>query len=130
CRRNSGLSSKRYIVPLSKQSLPLSPARRTIVLFVRWPHSPISRLMRSSDHGSPLRTTSTKPISRKALRRFLPLVRFDEELYLRLYPDVKQAIDTGALTSARDHFVVHGYFEGRVFQTDPVYLDFTPEKGG
>jgi len=25
---------------------------------------------------------------------------------------------------------VHGYFEGRVFQPDPVYLDFTPEKGG
>jgi len=67
---------------------------------------------------------------KEALRRFLPLVRFDEELYLRLYPDVKQAIDTGALTSARDHFVVHGYFEGRVFQPDPVYLDFTPEKGG
>ena len=66
---------------------------------------------------------------KEALRRFLPLVRFDEELYLRLYPDVKQAIDTGALTSARDHFVVHGYFEGRVFQEDPVYLDFTPEKG-
>jgi len=67
---------------------------------------------------------------KEALRRFLTLVRFDEELYLRLYPDVKQAIDTGALTSARDHFVVHGYFEGRVFQPDPVYLDFTPEKGG
>jgi SAM-dependent methyltransferase len=67
---------------------------------------------------------------KEALRRFLALVAFDEELYLRLYPDVKQAIETGSLTSARDHFVAHGYFEGRVFQQDPIYLDLRPEKAG
>ena len=67
---------------------------------------------------------------KEALRRFLALVAFDEELYLRLYPDVKQAIETGSLTSARDHFVAHGYFEGRVFQQDPIYLDLRPNKAG
>jgi len=43
---------------------------------------------------------------------------------------VKQAIETGSLTSARDHFVAHGYFEGRVFQQDPIYLDLRPNKAG
>lgn len=67
---------------------------------------------------------------REVLRRILPLVAFDEALYLRLYPDVKHAIETGDLTSARDHFVAHGFFEGRVFQRDPAYLDLPAAKSG
>jgi SAM-dependent methyltransferase len=67
---------------------------------------------------------------KETLRRILPLAAFDEALYLRLYPDVKHAIETGALTSARDHFVAHGYFEGRAFQPDPIDLDLASEKAG
>ena len=66
---------------------------------------------------------------KEILRQLLPSVALDEALYLRLYPDVKHAIETGTLTSARDHFVAHGYFEGRVFQPDPVYVDLLTEKG-
>ena len=57
------------------------------------------------------------------IRQLLPFVAFDEDLYLKIYPEVANAIKTGTLKSARDHFVAHGYFEGRVFQADPIHLD-------
>ena len=60
---------------------------------------------------------------KETIRRFLPFVAFDEGLYLALYPDLANAIKMGAVKSARDHFVAHGYFEGRVFQQDPIHLD-------
>jgi SAM-dependent methyltransferase len=57
------------------------------------------------------------------MRRFLPLITFEDELYLKMYPDVENAVKAGAIKSARDHFIAHGYFEGRVFQRDPIHLD-------
>jgi SAM-dependent methyltransferase len=71
-----------------------------------------------------------EPRLKEAMRKFLPLVAFDEALYLRLYLDVKSAIEAGALNSARDHFVAHGYFEGRVFQADPIHLDLAGDTAG
>jgi len=63
---------------------------------------------------------------RAILRSALTDVRFDDALYLRLYPDIKEAITGGVLPGAREHFVVHGYFEGRVFQQDPASSDPHP----
>jgi SAM-dependent methyltransferase len=50
----------------------------------------------------------------RVLRLLLPLVRFDTEWYLRCYPDVAAALASGAAHSAHQHFVDHGYFEGRI----------------
>jgi len=47
------------------------------------------------------------------LKRFLRAVPFDEAWYRRTYPDVEEAIRAGAYRSAKQHFVEHGYFEGR-----------------
>ncbi|MEA2776828.1 MAG: hypothetical protein QOF90_2234 [Acetobacteraceae bacterium] len=48
------------------------------------------------------------------IRSLLSVVIVDEEWYLGQYPDVAEAIAQGKMPSAKDHFVVNGYFEGRL----------------
>jgi hypothetical protein len=48
------------------------------------------------------------------IRSLLTVVNVDEKWYLAQYPDVAEAIAQGKMPSARDHFVVNGYFEGRL----------------
>jgi hypothetical protein len=50
----------------------------------------------------------------RTLRLFLAHVPFDAEWYCTAYPDIAQAIDSGTLTTAREHFIEHGFFEGRL----------------
>jgi hypothetical protein len=38
---------------------------------------------------------------------------FDESFYLATYPDVREAIDQGRVSSARAHFIERGFLEGR-----------------
>lgn len=40
-------------------------------------------------------------------------IAFDEDYYVRTYPDVARAIENGSLKSGREHYVKWGYFEGR-----------------
>lgn len=47
------------------------------------------------------------------VKQMLQAVPIDEVWYRTTYPDVDQAIRAGAYRSARQHFVEHGYFEGR-----------------
>jgi|SRR4051794_31749240 hypothetical protein len=49
-----------------------------------------------------------------SIRKLLRAVEVDEEWYCSKYPDVKKAIDNGDFKSARHHFAVEGYFEGRL----------------
>jgi hypothetical protein len=39
--------------------------------------------------------------------------RFDEEWYLKTYPDVAAAVQARKIRTGREHFVTTGYFEGR-----------------
>jgi hypothetical protein len=48
------------------------------------------------------------------IRRLLSHVSVDEAWYKTIYQDVEQAIQSGAVKSAKDHFVSNGYFEGRL----------------
>jgi hypothetical protein len=48
------------------------------------------------------------------IRRLIAGVEVDEKWYLARYEDIKEAIETGSVASARAHFVNDGYFEGRV----------------
>jgi hypothetical protein len=47
------------------------------------------------------------------VKKFLQAVPIDEKWYRTTYPDVDEAIKAGAYRSGRQHFVEHGYFEGR-----------------
>ena len=47
------------------------------------------------------------------IRKLLQAIDVDEEWYQRRYPDVEAAISDGTIKSAREHFIVSGYFEGR-----------------
>jgi GT2 family glycosyltransferase len=44
-----------------------------------------------------------------------PALQFDEEIYLRLNPDVRIAVASGSFPSGRDHFERYGRAEGRPF---------------
>jgi hypothetical protein len=41
-------------------------------------------------------------------------IEVDEEWYVAAYPDIAEAIASGAVRSARNHFIENGYFEGRL----------------
>ena len=60
---------------------------------------------------------------RDFLKPVLDSVVFDESLYLEIYREIGEAIRQGIVGSAREHFINHGYFEGRVFQQDPAWAD-------
>ncbi len=47
------------------------------------------------------------------VKKLLFAVPIDETWYRTTYPDVDAAIRAGTYRSARQHFVEHGYFEGR-----------------
>lgn len=47
------------------------------------------------------------------LRRMIAGVEVDERWYLERYPDIADAIQKGVVSSAQQHFVNDGYFEGR-----------------
>jgi hypothetical protein len=47
------------------------------------------------------------------IRKLLIAIPVDEKWYVTTYPDVEQGIQSGAVKSAKDHFVSNGYFEGR-----------------
>lgn len=48
------------------------------------------------------------------IRSLLQVIEVDEVWYLSQYPDVADAIRNGIVTSAQEHFMNDGYFEGRI----------------
>jgi hypothetical protein len=48
------------------------------------------------------------------VRAMLAVIDVDEAWYLEQYPDVVAGIAKGTVSSARDHFMHNGYFEGRL----------------
>lgn len=48
------------------------------------------------------------------IRTMLRAVEVDEAFYLSRNPDVAAGISQGGIRSAREHFIDHGYFEGRL----------------
>ena len=68
---------------------------------------------------------------KRIIRQFLCLIPFDAEAYLQANPDLATAIADGIYTgSPRQHFLDHGYFEGRRIRpgfqpndTDPTDQD-------
>ena len=48
------------------------------------------------------------------IRTLLSGIEVNETWYLSQYPDVAEAIRKGVITSAKEHFLNDGYFEGRM----------------
>lgn len=67
-----------------------------------------------SDPAIPGRVTIGYEAFLDLLKRILADIVLDEEWYLRHNPDVERGIKNGLLQSARQHFLDHGFFEGRL----------------
>lgn len=65
------------------------------------------------------------------IRHLLSVVEVDEAFYLARNPDVAEGIAQGNIKSAREHFLDHGYFEGRmpypILIDEQWYLDENPD---
>jgi hypothetical protein len=57
---------------------------------------------------------STSELINFLLRLVLINSDFSEKDYIEQNPDIKKALESGAIKSARMHFITTGYFEGRV----------------
>lgn len=57
----------------------------------------------------------------RLLKMLITGIDVDEEWYLRTYDDIAKAVREGTVSSARQHFVDDGYFEGRM--PFPVTVD-------
>jgi hypothetical protein len=61
----------------------------------------------------------------------LATIKFDEAWYLSKYPDVKEAVRSGIVGSAREHYAAHGFYEHRMPASIQVnekwYLDAYPD---
>lgn len=44
---------------------------------------------------------------------YVKKIEFDEEFYLNTYPDIRRSVESGLVSSARDHYVRFGYYEHR-----------------
>jgi hypothetical protein len=67
------------------------------------------------------------------LTEMLRAAPFDEQWYLEQYPDVAEALENGEISSAREHYILFGYFEGRLpglngFDSE-VYCRLYPDLG-
>lgn len=54
------------------------------------------------------------PVLKAILCTAVAGLRFDPEFYLRAYPDIQSAYDSGKITDLRTHFIEFGYLEGRM----------------
>src|SRR6185312_3424925 len=50
----------------------------------------------------------------QAVKLLLRGIDVDETWYVTTYPDIAEAIEAGAVKSAKNHFIENGYFEGRL----------------
>jgi len=58
--------------------------------------------------------TASYPDFLASLRLVLNAITVDERWYLEQNPDIARAIEAGTIKSAKEHFVQHGYLEGRL----------------
>ena len=68
------------------------------------------------ESGAPLPPVIPSDLVTEAVRLFVDCIPVDEIWYRQANPDVDEAIRRGECTSAKDHFVSSGYFEGRASQ--------------
>ena len=79
---------------------------------------PYNLLLRQSASTSIWAMASVVELTRdqffSLIRKLLVAVPVDEVWYTTTYKDIDEAIQTGSVSSAKEHFVSNGYFEGRL----------------
>ena len=60
---------------------------------------------------------------RSLLSPVVAIAPFDENFYILGNPDVAKAVETCGRAYAREHYVLHGYYESRVAQPGPSVFD-------
>src|SRR5215469_15255024 len=78
------------------------------------PFDLIRRMVEVSTVRGELRVSLSYEDFVKILRLMISGMEVDEAWYLREYEDIARAVQSGRVTSARQHFVNDGYFEGRL----------------
>jgi len=67
----------------------------------------------------------------KMVRSLLSVIEVDEAFYLERNPDVADGVRKGDIRSAQEHFIDHGYFEGRqpyrILVDEKFYLETHPD---
>lgn len=77
------------------------------------PYEIIKNFMRFATVRGELRVDASYEEYQKMIRTLLGGIEVDEQWYLSTYADVAEGIEKGLIASARQHFINHGYFEGR-----------------
>jgi hypothetical protein len=69
------------------------------------------RLVSGFGSGS---TTVEDGLFRSLMAPMIEAINFDERWYICKYPDVREAVATGQVSSAHAHYMLSGYFENRL----------------
>ena len=78
------------------------------------PFEAIKGLLHLSTARGKTRVDMTYEDLRNMIKALLSVIEVDDAFYLARNPDVAEGIRKGTIRSAQDHFVDHGYFEGRL----------------
>ena len=78
------------------------------------PYETIKGMLNLTTTRGSTRVNMTYEDIQQMIRTLLSVVAVDEDFYLSRNPDVASGIQNGSIRSAQEHFVDHGYFEGRL----------------
>lgn len=83
------------------------------------PFEIIKGLLNLTTSRGKTRVDMTYEDAQKMIRLLLTAIEVDEAFYLERNADVADGIKNGTIRSAQEHFIDHGYFEGRM----PYYIE-------
>src|SRR3954454_17766884 len=89
-------------------------ANRETILSYLPPFDVVKRSFELSTSKGQLMATASYENIIKMIRLLISAIDVDEVWYLDTYPDVAQAVRQGQISSAKEHFINNGYFEGRL----------------
>lgn len=78
------------------------------------PFETIKAMLNLTTTRGSTRVNMTYEELQQMVRILLSAIAVDEDFYLTRNPDVAEGIRNGTIRSAQEHFVDHGYFEGRL----------------
>ncbi len=78
------------------------------------PFETIKGLLNLTTARGKTRVDMTYEDAQELIRCLLDAIEVDEDFYLARNADVADGIQKGTIRSAQEHFVDHGYFEGRM----------------
>jgi hypothetical protein len=62
-----------------------------------------------------------RDVLRRLLKPFVACSQFDRDFYLSTYLDLRQALAADKLLDPHQHFMDHGFFEGRIAAPSDIW---------